>query len=169
MTSSAALKRTLHRVKIELAGKVGLGLDQATLLAAYKQVPAFAELDESIASVMGRPVGDMAAQYLERRADGLRRFGLDSVSQVVDLVSAKHDYITSFCEAFLGLPRSRQIKVPDAVPPGVGLFYLEYVLAANGDESEYMVWRETRNNAPTYKRLRSLNGEVAEKLGPWQV
>lgn len=149
-----------------------LGLDQATLLAAYKQVRSFTELDESIASVMAGKLGGLSSRYMERRASRLRQLGLDSVSQVVDLVSTKHNYITSFCKAFRDAATARQEflkRDPDKpLPLGIGLLYLEYVLAANSDESVYATWRENWTHAPTYKRLRSFNEAVAAELGPWR-
>lgn len=142
-----------------------VGLDAVSLRAAYEKFPEFHALDMRVARALG--FAEVSASFREKdlglRASSLESFGVTTVGEMVRLVGDNEDFVAQFASELY--PNNVLVKGNgDSHPPqGVGLLFLEFVIAASGDEARFIDWRQ--GNVPDYERLRTALAVTQDEIG----
>lgn len=146
-----------------------LTIDQSTLAAALETERTLRELDELIANIDDTSLKEsLDLPYIGRRASDLKLLGIKNIDQLLKTVEHYRAYVESFARHWmeeLDFAHTNEPKMP--FPRGAGLFYLDYVLAAQRTEVESTSWREywKGDRIELAKEIRATWKKVVNDLG----
>lgn len=161
-----------------------VGLNMASLRAWHASSSLSQRLDAEIASETGIPLTD-APEYtdaIDSRDVGRLTFGgISSVSDVEESMARYERYVVEFAVEYLpnrlrdrpGRPKSKaNFDGGGGIPPGISLFYLGYVLAAQQPDSEtaefVQKWHRSKGPEETAAKVREIKrtwNRVVKRLG----
>lgn len=143
-----------------------LPINQSTLVASFENESPLNELDEVVAgarkSVMKR---DIDTSYIVKEIENLKVLGIENVEQLHDYAKNYKDHVRRFAEIWLGGPTSAGLNAPST--RGIGLFYLNYALAAQREDVELERWglNITTRSKGLLDRVRGTWKQVVKELG----
>jgi ppGpp synthetase/RelA/SpoT-type nucleotidyltranferase len=146
-----------------------LSINQSTLIAAIKSEKILKELDKAIADIEGTTIEKkITPTYMGNRASDLKTLGINNLDQLLKTVDHYENYIKAFANKWLKRS-TRQHPQAEPFPQGIGLFYLDYILAAQAKDINTIKWRPYmsmgRVRATVIEEMREKWNQVVKENG----
>jgi ppGpp synthetase/RelA/SpoT-type nucleotidyltranferase len=117
-----------------------LPINQSTLMSSLENEQPLKELDEIIAKVRGSDLRkEIDPLYVVREGDNLKILGVKNIDELHDYAIKYKKYVKRFAELWLNRSNANPHN-PDPTSRGIGLFYLNYVLAVQRNKDELKEW-----------------------------
>jgi hypothetical protein len=145
-----------------------LNIDQSTVIAALQSEKSLIELDRVVANAANSDLKQVPDPlYASREAVELNELGITDIATLIKYAKAYKPYVEKFAESWFKREAPANKRVPTTFNRGIGLFYLNYALAAQRNEIELEKWGLGIKNRHDglLSEVRSTWGKVVAEIG----
>jgi len=143
-----------------------LPINQSTLVASFENETPLNDLDRVVAGArMSTVRRDIDTSYIIKEIENLKVLGVDNIEQLHNYAKNYKAHVKRFAEIWLGSAPKGLNAAP--ATRGIGLFYLNYALAAQLNDSELSDWglNITTRSKGLLDKVKKTWQEVVGELG----
>ncbi len=142
-------------------------IDQSTIVAAVEREKSLIELDRVIAQAAGTTLKkNVDSTYAASEATELKKLGLKDIGELLEYAEKYKKHIALFAKKWFARPPKKKEVSP--FNRSIGLFYLNYAIAAQREDNEIKGWgrRIKGRDRGLMLEVRKTWQEVVKELGP---
>lgn len=148
-----------------------LPINQSTLVASLESDFPLNELDKVV--IKARHSGlrkDIDPSYIVKEGENLKSLGIENIEQLHEVAEKYINYVGRFAEIWLAPSLDDPLNSAPAYR-GIGMFYLNYVLAAQRSEDDLVDWglNISTRNKDLIPRIKETWKQVVKELGKPQA
>lgn len=158
-----------YKAKVDNAIKQSpesLPINQSTLVSSYENEDYLNKLDKIVAKERGFNLKtELDPSYLSNEIDDIHALGITNIDELHNYAQKYQKHIELFAHLWLGRGYKSTSTSPTA--RGIGLFYLNYTIAAQLSDEQIAKWghRISGRKKDLMKKVRETWAEVVKELG----